>query len=80
MKKIAAVTILGVSLAGCYQHPYYGAGAPDQKVVHYALAGGAAGGLIGGLATGNLGGFVVGAGIGAVAGAAIATVHGQPNY
>lgn len=71
MKKIAAVAVLGMALAGC--SPYAPA-TPHSKVVHGAVIGGVVGGVVGAVASGgNAGGIALGAGIGAAAGAAIAT-------
>jgi hypothetical protein len=73
MKKIAAMMIVGVSLAGCSQ---YGYDTPHDKLVKGAIIGGVVGGVVGGVATGgNAGGILVGAGLGAAAGAAIATTY-----
>ncbi len=75
MKKIAAVMVLGVALAGCSQ---YGYGTHD-KIVKGALVGGGIGAVAGGVATGNLGGAAVGAGVGALVGGAIAAIHHGHN-
>lgn len=76
MKNIAAVTIVGLALAGCSQMT------PSEHaaVTRGAVIGGVAGGLIGAVATGNAGGVVVGAGIGAAVGAAIAAETHASSY
>ena len=74
MKKIAAVMVLGVALAGCSHMQ----GTQHDRVVKGALIGGVAGGVIGGVATGNFGGAAIGAAIGAAAGAAIGAA--SPGY
>ncbi len=72
MKKVAAIMIVGASLAGCSTYP----ATQHEKVVHGAIIGGVVGGVVGGVATGgSAGGILVGAGIGAAAGAAIAAHH-----
>ncbi len=80
MKKIAAVMVLGVALAGCshYSSPQH------NRIVKGAVVGAGIGAVAGGVATGNLGGAAVGAGVGAVVGGTIAAVkaghHPPPVY
>jgi len=68
MKKLAVLTVVGMTLAGCSQYTP----AQHNKIVEGAVIGGVAGAVIGGIAGGG-GGLVIGAGIGAAAGAAIAS-------
>lgn len=71
MKKVAAVLVLGVALAGCSHFPYH-TGTPHDRIAHGALVGAGVGGIVGGVATGTWHGAAVGAGIGALVGGAIA--------
>lgn len=65
MKKILAVTIMALTLAGCET-------ARQDRQLGGALIGGGSGALIGGLATRSAGGAIAGGVIGAAAGAIIA--------
>jgi hypothetical protein len=63
MKKILAVAILSLPLAGCYT--------PADPALTGAVVGGATGAAIGGVATGRASGALVGGAIGATTGAVI---------
>lgn len=75
MKKIAAIMVLGVALAGCSHSssPYH------NRIAKGAVVGGGIGAVAGGVATGNLGGAAVGAGVGALVGGTVAAVT-APRY
>jgi osmotically inducible lipoprotein OsmB len=62
MKKLLAVVVLSLPLAGCYT---------TDPTLTGAVVGGATGAAVGGIATGRPGGALVGGAVGAATGAAI---------